>query len=527
MTTWAIVAIPEEGETVWNLSSEKIPHMTLLFLGEQGDADQAIHIATQLQHAVNTSLHKFGVNVRDRGILGEDEADVLFFEQNERLNQLKDFRSHLLNDSVIRSCYDSADQYPSWTPHLTMGYPHNQAKAQPSGMQVHSVYFDKIALWVDNYDGPTFKLDYENLGAMMHDTMAHRKQERASAHVEPTTLRKVVMANVIKRQDQVEPSNLKHHGIGARKVDYKNPIYDALGPTIEAAAYSSAELSREGRFLKHAVSGDLLGNKNKDFKKQYMREHQLMFMDHLKHTIGGTPTERANQRFDICSHPDGDWILSSVDVAAHAGTGETRVRPLTDKYGMIVDYELVADDLSQDDIRYAMMHYGVKGMKWGVRRKNPSGGGSPRQAKRATQKATRKETRATKKTARKEQRKANIKDAIKRPVSADAKTATASRGRIKKHGTDALTNRQLQDTINRLQMEQKYQKLKGDKKSKKARQTGQRYAADILKDVGTNVASAVITDLIKGTMGGGESNFYPSQRVNQTQLEKRRLAIGR
>lgn len=34
MANWAIVAIPEERDPVWKYSSEKVPHMTLLFLGE-------------------------------------------------------------------------------------------------------------------------------------------------------------------------------------------------------------------------------------------------------------------------------------------------------------------------------------------------------------------------------------------------------------------------------------------------------------------------------------------------------------
>lgn len=162
MSEWCIVAIPEEDCSVWRESSEKVPHMTLLFLGEQDDPEKAMEIATFLQHAAKSSLTKFSMGVKERGTLGDKDADVLFFDQKTMSKQLTEFRSFLLQDATIRSCYDSAEQYPSWTPHLTMGYPDKPAKKMSEGYyNIQNVFFDRIALWIKDSEGPSFELGWE------------------------------------------------------------------------------------------------------------------------------------------------------------------------------------------------------------------------------------------------------------------------------------------------------------------------------------------------------------------------------
>lgn len=156
--TWIIAAIPSSEDLSWKISSEKVPHMTLLFLGEQGrDAETEHRISSFLEHLVETgSINRFGLNVDQRGTLGEDEADVLFFSKSRTIGELEDLRSYLLTQQDIRKAYDSVDQFPTWTPHLTLGYPDKPAKEvdHPIGR----VEFDRIAFWIEDSDGPTFRL---------------------------------------------------------------------------------------------------------------------------------------------------------------------------------------------------------------------------------------------------------------------------------------------------------------------------------------------------------------------------------
>ncbi|WNM72392.1 RNA ligase [Gordonia phage Mossy] len=570
MTSWAIVAIPEDQESVWKISSEKIPHMTLLFLGEQSDPAKALHITEYLQHTVNTSIHKFGAEVRNRGILGDESADVLFFSADRRLKQVNDFRSYLLADPVISEAYHSTKQFDGWTPHLTLGYPHRPAKKAEGlhSLPLYSVYFDKIALWVDDFDGPTFTLEYPDEYAMAQDSLAHRQAERAAAHKQPLTPRDVVMRNVLARQKQREPSNLKHHGFGAKKFVHKNPLEEAVKRTIPVAARTSQQLSKEGRFVKGAVSGELAHGSTKDAKKIYVRENQVAFHDHLQHALGGRPSEKANRLIDICARPDGDWLISSIDRLAHTGTVEIHIRPVLDQYGMIENYELVHDQLGKDDMRSALMHYGVKGMKWGVRRRSKDSGGSSEGGGSGNSgsgggaksggdagpgshnggKKT-KEEREAAKADKKAQKSFDRKSQIVKPTkSEEAKTAEVARKRSEKHGTDLLTNRELQDMVTRMNLEQQYQSLMDNKKSQSARSAGQSYVADILKDAGAELAKEgikwAVTEAIKSAIksqtssdsdGGSsrprwvrnEANNLPSPRPPQLPPGQPQLPPGR
>lgn len=157
----AIVAIPKEDDTVWKYSSEKVPHLTILYLGE--NVQNLDQIALFVEHAAKTSLNRFGLTVDRRGTLGSDNADVLFFEKEYPLcDKVKDFRSNLLGNKDVEIAYNSVEQYPEWTPHLTMGFPESPAKKDDRDYPgFHYVEFDKIAIWTGDSEGPTFDLESE------------------------------------------------------------------------------------------------------------------------------------------------------------------------------------------------------------------------------------------------------------------------------------------------------------------------------------------------------------------------------
>ena len=486
MTSWTIVAIPEDGESVWKTSSEKIPHLTILYLGEQSDPEKARHITEYLSHAVNTSIHKFVLNVRNRGILGDKQADVLFFEDkrpNQKVVELFDFRSQLLADPVISECFNSTEQFPGWTPHLTLGYPGRPMKKGEGidSLPPYAVYFDKIAFWVDDFDGPTFTLDYSDPFSMAMDSLSHRNAERAAAHQIPETARDVIMRNVIARQKLREPSNLKHHGIGARKVSYKNPIEDAVLHTLEPAAQESRALAKEGRFLKHVLSGELLHGSTSAPKQAYVRENQLAFLRHFDQAVGGTPSERAGREFDLATRPDGDWVLSSINRIAHTGTVETHIHPVLDENGFITDYEVIHDQLSQDDMRLALMHFGVKGMKWGVRRKSPSGEGSGSSGSSGGSGSSGSSGGSGSSFRGKIKERRERKEAAKRASrSDDANNAVDITKKLKSTKTSSLSNQEMQQLLLRMQLES--QLSAAMIKNPKAKSEGRKFVESLVVD---------------------------------------------
>jgi 2'-5' RNA ligase len=154
-----IVALPAAEERVWKISSEKKPHLTLLFLGDNEESADLEQIMLFVQHATQLCEHgSFYLDVDERGTLGEDEADVLFFNKRSwNLKWIKEFRSQLLQNPAIKTAYDSAEQYDEWTPHLTLGYPETPAKPIPDDWPDRPFYgieFDRIAVWTGDYEGP-------------------------------------------------------------------------------------------------------------------------------------------------------------------------------------------------------------------------------------------------------------------------------------------------------------------------------------------------------------------------------------
>lgn len=80
----------------------------------------------------------------------------------------------------------------------------------------------------------------------------------------------------------------------------------------------------------------------------------------------------------------------------------------------------------------SLTHYGVKGMKWGVRKSSDSSGGGRN----------------------------------KLPPSEDFQNVSANRAKIRSGGTKALSNKELQDVVTRMNLEEQYHTLKEKKKNR-------------------------------------------------------------
>lgn len=115
--------------------------------------------------------------------------------------------------------------------------------------------------------------------------------------------------------------------------------------------------------------------------------------------------------------------------------------------------------------RELLMHYGVKGMRWGVRKSRPSSSGSRRKLgtiQRMKRKSTLKKARKVKA--------AKAKAAKKRPLS-------------------EMSDEELRTKINRLQMEKTYAQLTAKQKS-----AGAKFIGDVLGQSAKNVATKYTTE---------------------------------
>jgi len=111
-----------------------------------------------------------------------------------------------------------------------------------------------------------------------------------------------------------------------------------------------------------------------------------------------------------------------------------------------------------------LQHYGVKGMKWGVRRNRPT---SPVTTQSVVNAGLRGKT------------KVKAKGGVAHPATQDAIKAAELKRKHQKSGPAALSNNELRDLATRMQLEQQVKVLNAQSKS-----SGKKFVKDTLKDTG-------------------------------------------
>ena len=137
-TSALVVFLPASDDPVNEASSEDQAHVTTVWFGE---ADLPWPLINEAVAAAAAAMKPFTVAVKSRGLLGDKDADVLFLDADDLAEQ----RQALLDVPVIKDGMDSVEQYPQWTPHLTLGYPDSPATLAE---EPEAITVDRLALWV-------------------------------------------------------------------------------------------------------------------------------------------------------------------------------------------------------------------------------------------------------------------------------------------------------------------------------------------------------------------------------------------
>jgi hypothetical protein len=123
-----------------------------------------------------------------------------------------------------------------------------------------------------------------------------------------------------------------------------------------------------------------------------------------------------------------------------------------------------------EEVKRFLSHYGVKGMRWGVTKNSPSA---------VSVSAT-------------PGRKVKTAGGTGQQASSDAVNAAVSRQKAKKSTTDALSNKELQDLVNRMNLEQQYDRLR----KKSVGEQALKFISSTLLGIGKDQASKYARDQV-------------------------------
>jgi len=153
-----------------------------------------------------------------------------------------------------------------------------------------------------------------------------------------------------------------------------------------------------------------------------------------------------------------------------------------------------------EDIDEFLEHYGVKGMRWGVRRSQAE---LDRAAGRRISKGkpvtmTNRNQKIKKKKRGSEPRIVDVREA---EVSTDFEEATKINNKIREEGIQSLTNQELQFINKRMELEKKYRDItKPDPAIEKKKKKGQEQIEKAVIDIGVDVAKKELPKVIEAML---------------------------
>lgn len=161
-----------------------------------------------------------------------------------------------------------------------------------------------------------------------------------------------------------------------------------------------------------------------------------------------------------------------------------------------------------------LMHWGIKGMKWGVRRyQNKDGSLTPAGKKRYDKEMAKlKEEEKIAKNKLRTQAKLNKLDEKRKEIEAlkSGKPIAKSTKQHSKPSVKDMSDEELRQTVNRLLMEQQYAKLNPQQVS-----AGQKFVKKVMNDVVAPAATEVGKNVLKDAMTKAVKNASETSKKKQ------------
>lgn len=161
-----------------------------------------------------------------------------------------------------------------------------------------------------------------------------------------------------------------------------------------------------------------------------------------------------------------------------------------------------------------LMHWGIKGMKWGVRRyQNKDGSLTPAGKKRYDKEMAKlKEEEKIAKNKLRTQAKLNKLDEKRKEIEAlkNGKPIAKNTKQHSKPSVKDMSDEELRQTVNRLLMEQQYAKLNPQQVS-----AGQKFVKKVMNDVVAPAATEVGKNVLKDAMTKAVKNASEASKKKQ------------
>lgn len=140
-TAKVIALLPREDDPIRQISSGDHPHVTLFYLGDgETDMEALKELVKNTANLGYTFPDPFDM-IAGEGTLGVEGAHVYFLDArfSEKV------RSQMEVDPWFQSEMNKAEQFPTWTPHTTIGYP--DAPAEKVSERPDGIVYDRLAIF--------------------------------------------------------------------------------------------------------------------------------------------------------------------------------------------------------------------------------------------------------------------------------------------------------------------------------------------------------------------------------------------
>lgn len=166
-----IVALPHPDDPIHSHGNED-KHMTVVWLGKP-EENPGLDM-DQVRGQVEGVAQRYGPQtgtIESTGKLGDEGALVAFL----RGDGLQEVHDDLLAQPHIRDGFDAVKQHPSWTPHVTVGYPGGEGAdgTDPTDLPTQDeIGFDRLAVWDGDNRAEYPLAGGEDLAQQMYAEMA-------------------------------------------------------------------------------------------------------------------------------------------------------------------------------------------------------------------------------------------------------------------------------------------------------------------------------------------------------------------